>query len=111
MSIKRLESDPWTTVADRYEVGQLIDCRITRLTKWGAYAGVLTAAGVWAWLFKLSEFGAIDNWSVDIPLGGRTIHTMPVASIFLASLAAMVVVSLITPKPSDATLNKFFPET
>ncbi len=80
------------------------------LTKWGAYAGVLTAAGVWIWLFKLSEFGAIDNWSVDFTLGERTIHTMPVASIFLASLVAMVVVSLITPKPDAATLNKFFPE-
>ncbi len=80
------------------------------LTKWGAYAGVLTASGVWCWLFKLSEFGAIENWSVDISLGERTIHTMPVASIFLASLTAMVVVSLITPKPDAATLNKFFPE-
>ncbi|MCA9075165.1 MAG: sodium:solute symporter family protein [Planctomycetaceae bacterium] len=79
------------------------------LTKWGAYAGVLTAAGVWCWLFKLSEFGATENWSVDIPLGDNTIHTMPVASIFIASLVATVVVSLITPKPSAATLNKFFP--
>ncbi len=79
------------------------------LTKWGAYAGVLTAAGVWAWLFKLSEFGAIDNWSVNFTLGGREIHTMPVASIFLASLAATVIVSLVTPKPSASTLEKFFP--
>jgi len=80
------------------------------LTKWGAYAGVLTAAGVWFWLFRKSEFGAIDNWSVDFTLGSREIHTMPVASIFLASLAATVIVSLITPKPSAATLAKFFPE-
>ena len=80
------------------------------LTKWGAYAGVLTAAGVWFYLFKLSKFGAIDNWSVDISLGEKTIHTMPVASIFLASLAAMVIVSLVTPKPSAETLAKFFPE-
>ncbi|WP_146403596.1 sodium:solute symporter family protein [Planctomycetes bacterium CA13] len=80
------------------------------LSKWGAYAGVLTAAGVWFWLFSASNFGAIDNWSVDITLGEKTIHTMPVATIFLASAAATIIVSLITPKPSEATLLKFFPE-
>ena len=80
------------------------------LTKWGAYAGVLTAAGVWYALFSASEFGAIDNWSVDFTIGDRMIHTMPVASIFLASLVATVVVSLMTPRPSKETLAKFFPD-
>ncbi len=79
------------------------------LSKWGAYAGVLTTAGVWFWLFRKSQFGAIDNWSVDFSLGGRTIETMPVATIFLASTIATIGVSLITRKPSDATLKKFFP--
>jgi solute:Na+ symporter, SSS family len=88
----------------------LLACYWRGLTKWGAYAGVLTAAGVWLWGFRQSQWGAIENWSVDCTLGDRTIQTMPVASIFLASLAAMVLVSLITPKPSAATLAKFFPE-
>ncbi len=80
------------------------------LTKWGAYAGVLTAAGVWYSLFSASQFGAIDNWSVDLTLGSKTIHTMPVATIFIASTVATIVVSLVTPKPSDETLAKFFPD-
>ncbi|TWU55812.1 sodium:solute symporter family protein [Rubripirellula reticaptiva] len=79
------------------------------LSKWGAYAGVLTSAGVWYALFSASGFGAIDNWSVDFTIGERTIHTMPVATIFIASLVATVVVSLVTPKPNEATLAKFFP--
>ncbi len=79
------------------------------LSKWGAYAGVLTAAGVWYALFSASQFGAIENWSVNFTIGERTVHTMPVATIFLASLVATVVVSWLTPKPSDATLAKFFP--
>ncbi len=79
------------------------------LTKWGAYAGVLTAASVWFWLFSASQFGAIENWSVDITLGGSTIHTMPVATIFIASTLATVIVSLVTPKPDATTLEKFFP--
>ncbi|WP_146513687.1 sodium:solute symporter family protein [Rubripirellula amarantea] len=80
------------------------------LTKWGAYAGVLTAAGVWYALFSASQFGAIENWSVDFTIGERTIHTMPVATIFLASAITTIVVSLVTPKPSKQTLAKFFPE-
>ena len=79
------------------------------LTKWGAYAGVLTAAGVWYSLFSASQFGAIENWSVDLTLGGSTIHTMPVATMFIASAVMTIVVSLVTPKPSDETLAKFFP--
>jgi small subunit ribosomal protein S1 len=41
LSIKRLETDPWVMAAERYQAGQLVDCRITRLTKWGAFACVV----------------------------------------------------------------------
>ncbi len=78
------------------------------LTKWGAYAGVLTTAILWFWMFRQSEFGALENWSVDIPLGATTLHTMPVASVFLASALVTVLVSCMTPRPSQATLDKFF---
>ncbi|WP_182871168.1 sodium:solute symporter family protein [Rhodopirellula sp. JC639] len=79
------------------------------LTKWGAYAGVATAASVWFWLFAASQFGAIENWSVDLTLGETTIHTMPVATIFILSTLATVIVSLVTPKPDAERLRKFFP--
>lgn len=38
LSIKRLEADPWTTIDKTYQVGQLIEAEITRLTKFGAFA-------------------------------------------------------------------------
>jgi len=41
LSIKRVGPDPWATVAERYEVGQLVECRITRLVRWGAFACVI----------------------------------------------------------------------
>lgn len=41
LSMKRLEPDPWETVGERYQVGQLIEGRITRLTKWGAFACIV----------------------------------------------------------------------
>jgi small subunit ribosomal protein S1 len=38
LSLKRLEPEPWTTVEDRYYVGQLVEGTITRLTNFGAFA-------------------------------------------------------------------------
>lgn len=88
-----------------------------RLTKWGAYACVVAAAGAWGYFFSdavrrsiaAGNPGPIRSYTLDLTLGGETYEVMPVAAIFLASLIAMVVVSLITKPPSDKTLKKFFP--
>jgi small subunit ribosomal protein S1 len=41
LSLKRLAPDPWVSVEERYEVGQLVEGLITRLTKWGAFARIV----------------------------------------------------------------------
>ncbi|MGD1993379.1 MAG: S1 RNA-binding domain-containing protein [Anaerolineae bacterium] len=41
LSTKRLEPDPWVGVEDRYESGQLVKGRVTRLAKWGAFARIV----------------------------------------------------------------------
>jgi small subunit ribosomal protein S1 len=38
LSLKRLEPEPWSTVEERYYVGQLVEGAITRLTNFGAFA-------------------------------------------------------------------------
>ncbi|MBN1963916.1 MAG: S1 RNA-binding domain-containing protein [Anaerolineae bacterium] len=38
LSMKSLERDPWSRVMDDYRVGQLVRGRITKLTKFGAFA-------------------------------------------------------------------------
>ncbi|WP_442485452.1 sodium:solute symporter family protein [Aeoliella sp. SH292] len=78
------------------------------LTKAGAYASVLTAIATWVYLFWSSGFAADESYGVPIPIGGTTYEVMPVAIMFTASTLALVLVSLVTPKPSQATLNKFF---
>ncbi|MHB0857481.1 MAG: 30S ribosomal protein S1 [Anaerolineae bacterium] len=40
LSIKRLQKEPWSTVEERFEIGQLIDGTITKLTNFGAFARV-----------------------------------------------------------------------
>ncbi|MBK7897725.1 MAG: S1 RNA-binding domain-containing protein [Anaerolineaceae bacterium] len=38
LSLKRLEPDPWTIIDEYYQVGQLLEATITKLTKYGAFA-------------------------------------------------------------------------
>jgi small subunit ribosomal protein S1 len=40
LSLKRLEADPWDTIEDRYQVGQLVEGTITKLVKFGAFARI-----------------------------------------------------------------------
>lgn len=77
-----------------------------RASKAGAYACVIVAAVVGLWLFKLSNFGADRDYVFVIP--GTDWGVMPVAVNFLAAAAAMIIVSLISPAPSQATVEKFF---
>ena len=38
LSLKRLYDDPWKTVVKRYQIGDIIDCRITNVVDFGAFA-------------------------------------------------------------------------
>jgi small subunit ribosomal protein S1 len=40
LSIKRAEVDPWTTVEQRYKVGQLVNGTITKIAPFGAFARI-----------------------------------------------------------------------
>jgi small subunit ribosomal protein S1 len=40
LSLKRLEPDPWSLIAERYHVGQLVEGEITKLVKFGAFARI-----------------------------------------------------------------------
>jgi SSS family solute:Na+ symporter len=71
-----------------------------RVTKAGVYASVLVAAGVWLYLFRESEYGK----SIESLHWGLT----PVTFVFLAASSALVLVSLVTRPPSNATIHKFF---
>lgn len=71
-----------------------------RMTKAGAYASIVAAGLVWAWLFRASDYGADRHFLI----GGM----LPVAAIIAGSTAALVLVSLITPPPAPATIEKFF---
>jgi len=41
LSLKRLQPDPWASIEERYQEGQLVEGVVTRLTKWGAFASIV----------------------------------------------------------------------
>src|SRR5207248_8193846 len=40
LSLKRLQAEPWTLVAEKYQVGQVVTGRITKLATFGAFAEI-----------------------------------------------------------------------
>ena len=85
-----------------------------RLTKPGAYACILAAAGSWLWLFAASDFAAQPNFTVNLPVpravdADGSWQLMPVAAMITFATVALVTVSLATKPPSQQTLKRFFP--
>lgn len=51
LSLKRLQPEPWSQVLDQYEIGQVVNARITKLANFGAFAQIGEVEG----LIHLSE--------------------------------------------------------
>lgn len=75
-----------------------------RATKWGAYACVLVAAGLTFYLFRDSGFGKDRDYAVLV--AGYPVTAAAV--VVVTSTVAMLLVSLLTPAPSAATIAKFY---
>lgn len=73
-------------------------------TKTGAIACILVTAITWSILFYRDIISQSPGSEDELLIAGM----MPVTLIVAASALTLVVVSLLTPKPSDATLKKFF---
>jgi SSS family solute:Na+ symporter len=96
-----------------------------RSTKWGALAAVLWVAATLLGTFVLYEvtlgiapkpgqppvqiFPALGDLFLRTPGNVTIFGYLPVMFMVLGSVGLMVVVSLLTPAPSRATLQKYFP--
>ena len=78
-------------------------------TKAGAFASIICATVVWLFFFKESGWGGeYTDYTGVLPAAFNGM--MPVTFSFGAGLVAMIVVSLVTSKPAESTVNKFFPK-
>ena len=79
-----------------------------RLTSAGAIAGIVAMVASWFYLFRDSEWAGKRDYTVNVHWSGNEYEIMPVVVTFASCAVAMVVVSLVTRPPGDATINKFF---
>lgn len=82
-----------------------------RLTKWGAYASVVSGIGLGAYYYyeagRKSGFVGRGEPLVHLPFG-EGIEVVPAAPMVIVAAIALVVVSLVTSPPSRATVERFF---
>ena len=78
-----------------------------RLTRAGAFAGILTTAAAWLFMFADSNFAAEADYRIHV---GEGIELMPAALLFVICAVVTAGVSLMTRPPSKETLLKFFSE-
>jgi len=76
----------------------------------GAISGVFAAITSWSVLFYygLQSPKGLGSFQFEIPWGGEMYEVMPVVIMFASCLITTIVVSLVTPKPNEETLRKFF---
>lgn len=80
-----------------------------RLTKVGAIASVLAAAGSWLYFFVQADFARDRTYALRFTLGDETYTAMPVAAMLICSTVALIGVSLVTRPPAEETVARFFP--
>lgn len=79
------------------------------LTAAGAISGIFAAIICWSVLFyQALQQDALRTYVLKLPIGGEEYELMPVLAMIASSLITMVVVSMVTTKPSEKTLAKFF---
>ena len=69
LGLKQLTADPWSTVQDRYEVGQVRTGRVTRLAEFGAFIELEPGVEALAHVSTFAPTGRSDGWSRSVALG------------------------------------------
>jgi small subunit ribosomal protein S1 len=69
LGLKQLSADPWSTIQDRYSVGQVYAGRITRLTDFGAFVELEPGVEALAHASTFAPTGRANAWSKSISAG------------------------------------------
>jgi small subunit ribosomal protein S1 len=79
LGLKQLQADPWSKVAESYEVGQRPTGRITRLTEFGAFVELQPGIEALAHASTFAPTGKPDGWQATVRPG--TTGTFEILSV------------------------------
>jgi len=69
LGLKQLSDDPWSRIADKYEVGQVRPGRVTRVTDFGAFVELEPGIEALAHASTFAPTGRADSWSRQVAPG------------------------------------------
>jgi small subunit ribosomal protein S1 len=69
LGLKQLSADPWSSAATRYEVGQVVDGRITRIAEFGAFVEIEPGIEALAHASTFPPTGRQGGWASSIASG------------------------------------------
>lgn len=69
LGLKQLQADPWSTVSERYAVGQRVSGRVTRLAEFGAFVELTPGVEALAHVSTFPPTGITDGWRAAVPAG------------------------------------------
>lgn len=69
LGLKQLSADPWTTIAETYDVGQVLQGTITRITDFGAFVELEAGVEALAHMSTFAPTGRTGGWSKAISPG------------------------------------------
>jgi small subunit ribosomal protein S1 len=69
LGLKQLTADPWSTVAERYAIGQVRTGRVTRLAEFGAFVELEPGLEALAHASTFPPTGRADGWTRTVAVG------------------------------------------
>ena len=68
LSLKALKKDPWSEIAEKYQIGQIIEGEVTRLNPFGAFVQLDTDIHG---LTHISDFGSLESMNQELRTGQK----------------------------------------
>jgi small subunit ribosomal protein S1 len=69
LGLKQLAADPWSDVSEKFQVGQVLTGRVTRVAEFGAFVELEPGVEALAHASTFAPTGRRDAWSREIPPG------------------------------------------
>ncbi|HJR58643.1 MAG TPA: S1 RNA-binding domain-containing protein [Vicinamibacterales bacterium] len=69
LGLKQLTADPWSSVQDGYEVGQVLTGRVTRVTEFGAFVELEPGVEALAHVSTFAPTGRSQGWKTSVTAG------------------------------------------
>lgn len=69
LGLKQLQTDPWSTVGETYEVGQVLMGQVTRIADFGAFIELKPGIEALAHVSTFAPTGTADGWKASVSPG------------------------------------------